>query len=501
MSVPNQPTVQDSRTIEPWSMGYATNKLFADDCLTVIKQLPTESIDLIYLDPPFNSDVNYNVFFDVAVNKKDRAQIEAFEDTWFYSEEAEWRMKRFLDAELSPIRTIIEAFDAIIPKTPMLAYLSYMAERLVEMHRVLKSTGSVYFHCDPTASHYLKIVMDGIFGRKNFINEVVWYYTNASRGKKKFANSHDVIFWYCKSTNKHTFNRDEILQEFSIGMTEWRYKKGGQAGKKMPAGKTPDDVITLPSINSMSKERLGWPTQKPIVLLDRIVKASSNKGDVVLDPFCGCGTTIDAAYRLKRNFIGIDVSYFALEVVRDHRMKRKDEIDIEGEPRSMATAINLLRTNPFLFEKWAVTRTHGLVDNVKQSGDGGIDGRGIVVGTEEKNRMCIVQVKGGINETTMKSTATVASIREFTGLLAKGEGIVGLFITMTALSEKQIRDAEADIAQVMGPLMIGDTPYKRIVFHSIQEYLEDKKPHLPSLRHAPQAQEDQDKLKADAKPK
>ena len=180
---------------------------------------------------------------------------------------------------------------------------------------------------------------------------------------------------------------------------------------------------------------------------------------------------------------------------------KDDQIKIEGEPRSMATAINLLRTNPFLFEKWAVTRTHGLVDNVKQSGDGGIDGRGIVVGTTEKNRMCIVQVKGGINETTMKSTATLESIRAFTGLLAKGEGIVGLFITMTALSEKQIRDAEADIAQVMGPLMIGDTPYKRIVFHSIQEYLEDKKPHLPPLRHAPQAQEDQDKLKADAKPK
>ncbi len=198
------------------------------------------------------------------------------------------------------------------------------------------------------------------------------------------------------------------------------------------------DVWGSPVINAMSKERLGWPTQKPLELLTRIVEASSNQGDVVLDPFCGCGTTIDAAYRLKRNFIGIDVSYFALEVVRDHRMKRNHQIPIEGEPKDLKQAIAYLRNNPFLFEKWAVTRTHGLVDNIQKSGDGGIDGRGIVVGIKEKNNMCIVQVKGGVNEYTMCSNATAANIREFIGLLASGEGIVGLFITMTPLSHKRI---------------------------------------------------------------
>ncbi len=532
MSIPNQPAVPDSRTIEHWSMGYATNKLFADDCLNVIKQLPPESVDLIYLDPPFNSNVNYNVFFDVAANKKDRAQIEAFEDTWFYSDESVEMLNRLIEdtKKYREVSTLMEALQTIIPpKSSMLAYLSYMAERLVEMHRVLKPTGSVYFHCDPTASHYVKILMDTIFGRNNFSNEIVWCYKKWTNTANYFQRNHDIILMYAKS-NKTVFNKQYgAMTPAMAQICKQGYNGGSSGGKKILRGydrKNPkaisqlesgkyDDIYYLenpadgapipdywniPIIGGGSKERLGWPTQKPIALLDRIVKASSNKGDVVLEPFCGCGTTIDAAYQLQRNFIGIDVSYFALEVVRDHRMKRKDEISVEGEPRSMDTAISLFRTNAFLFEKWAVTRTHGLVDNVKQSGDGGIDGRGIVMGTTEKNRMCIVQVKGGITETTMKSTATAASIREFIGLLAMGEGIIGLFITMTALSEKQIREAEASIAQVMGPLMIGDTPYKRIVFHSIEGYLEGKKPDLPPLRHAPQAQENQDKLKSDAKP-
>ena len=194
-------------------------------------------------------------------------------------------------------------------------YLIYMAVRLIEMHRVLKPMGSVYLHCDPTASHYLKLLMDTIFGHKHFRNEIAWYYKNASRGKKRFASAHDVILWYSKS-EQYTFNREEVLVPFESGMTEWRYSKGGQAGKPKPRGKTPDDVVDMPSLNAMSRERTGYPTQKPLSLLQLIVRASSSKGDMVLDPFCGCATTCVAAEGLDREWIGIDVSRKAYDLVK-----------------------------------------------------------------------------------------------------------------------------------------------------------------------------------------
>jgi len=181
-----------------------------------------------------------------------------------------------------------------------------MSQRIVEMHRVLKSTGSLYLHCDPTASHYLKTLLDGIFGKKNFINEIIWYYKNASRGKRRLAKAHDVLFWYGKSQN-YQFCKDEILVPFESGMTLWRYSRGGQAGKEPPKGKIPDDVFMLPSLNTMDKERTGYPTQKPLALLKWIVNMASNEGDIVLDPFCGCATTCVAAQQLDRRWIGIDL--------------------------------------------------------------------------------------------------------------------------------------------------------------------------------------------------
>ncbi|MYC54934.1 MAG: site-specific DNA-methyltransferase, partial [Chloroflexi bacterium] len=190
-----------------------------------------------------------------------------------------------------------------------------MAVRLRAMRRVLKDTGSIYLHCDPTASHYLKLLMDAILGKANFVNELIWYYTNASRGKRKFAKAHDIVFWYSKSQNNFVFNRDDVLVPFQSGMTEWRYTKGGQAGKEMPKGKTPDDVYILPSLNAMAKERLGYPTQKPLALMERIIRASSNEGDTVLDPFCGCGTTVHAAEVLGRKWLGIDISKFSTGLI------------------------------------------------------------------------------------------------------------------------------------------------------------------------------------------
>ena len=283
--------------------------IFTGDCLGVMRGFDSDSIDLIYLDPPFNSNANY------AAPIGSKAAGAEFKDTWNLSEiDLEWVV--LLEKEYPELHAILRA---VLNKSDK-SYLIYMAVRILEMHRILKPKGSIYLHCDPTMSHYLKVIMDAIFGRKNCRNEIIWYYKNASRGKKQFAKAHDVIFWYSK-TDDYVFNRDKILQAYESGMTEWRHKK---QGKKTPRGKTPDDVITLPSLNTMSKERTGYPTQKPLALLRKIIETSSKPGDLVLDPFCGCATTCVAADGLDRPWIGIDVSEKAVELVA-HRIK-----DIQG---------------------------------------------------------------------------------------------------------------------------------------------------------------------------
>ncbi|MCY3572866.1 MAG: DNA methyltransferase [Chloroflexi bacterium] len=275
------------------------------------------------------------------------------------------------------------------------------------MRRVLKDTGSIYLHCDPTASHYLKLLMDAILGKANFVNELIWYYTNASRGKRKFAKAHDIVFWYSKSQNNFVFNRDDVLVPFQSGMTEWRYTKGGQAGKEMPKGKTPDDVYILPSLNAMAKERLGYPTQKPLALMERIIRASSNEGDTVLDPFCGCGTTVHAAEVLGRKWLGIDISKFSTGLIRDrilHNFKylNADDIDMRGTPDSVREARELARQDPFEFEKWVCgyIGAEGMFREPGERGaDGGVDGVlkffPIREGKKVKPEYAIVQVKGG----------------------------------------------------------------------------------------------------------
>ena len=216
------------------------------------------------------------------------------------------------------------------------AFLCFMAVRLLETHRILKDTGSIFLHCDPTASHYLKELMDAIFGKNNFINEIIWYYKNASRGKTQFAKAHDIIFWYSK-TSDYVFNRDDVLVPYESGMTEWRYRK---AGKEPPKGKTPDDVIVMPSLNTMAKERTGHPTQKPLELYKQFIEAASNKGGMVLDPFCGCATTCVAAEQLSREWVGIDLWKRAHEVVWDRLREECMLIDPEGKSEGLAALLN-----------------------------------------------------------------------------------------------------------------------------------------------------------------
>ena len=292
-------------------------RLYTRDNLPVLRSMDSATVDLIYLDPPFNSGKQW----ENPIGEGDKKALASFKDTWELSDthaDEEYALGLAYPAALPLIDALYE-----INGGSWKAYLIYMGARLAEMRRLLKPSGSIYYHCDPVMSHGVKLLMDSIFGEAKFINEVVWHYTNASRGKYKFAKSHDVILWFGKS-KKSVFNRKDILVPFASGMTEWRYTKGGQAGKEMPKGKTPDDVWLMPSLNAMSKERTGYPTQKPLALLERIIKASSDQGDLVLDPFCGCATTCLAAERLSRQWIGIDLAEEAANLVKD-RLKKYGE--------------------------------------------------------------------------------------------------------------------------------------------------------------------------------
>ena len=282
---------------------FKPSTMWTGDNLPILRGINSNCIDLIYLDPPFNSNANY------AAPIGSKAAGAEFKDTWTLTDiDNEWI--NLIESKHPQLHKVLLATIRDSDKS----YLVYMASRILEMHRILKDTGSIYLHCDPTMSHYLKMVMDVIFGRNHFINEIIWHYSNASRGKRRFAKAHDVILWYSKGDH-YVFNKDDVLVPFESGMTEWRYKSGGQAGKPMPKGNMPDDVIKMPSLNAMAKERTGYPTQKPLALLERIIKASCNKGDIVLDPFAGCATTCVAAQDANRNWVGIDISEKAYQLV------------------------------------------------------------------------------------------------------------------------------------------------------------------------------------------
>ena len=318
-------------------MNVQNRTLFIADNLDIMRGMDAETIDLIYLDPPFNTNRNYNAPIGTP------AEGAEFKDIW-RDEDVKYGQNSEIAVHYPHIHQIIEA-SAHTADRSMMIYLMAMSIRLIEMQRILKPTGSIYLHCDPTASHYLKLVMDAVFGRDNFRNEIVWYYKNASRGKKIFAKSHELIYWYSKS-DIFCFNRDDVLMPFESGMTQWRYKK---QGKKPPKGKTPDDVITLPALNTMAKERTGWPTQKPLALLKRIIKASSKEGDIVLDPFCGCATACIAAEQLDRQWIGIDIAASAERITKDRLVKEvqplQPEIWDDADARIIVTSEVPLRTD------------------------------------------------------------------------------------------------------------------------------------------------------------
>ena len=477
--------------------------LYASDCLHVLndpKALPNGSVDLIYLDPPFNSNSTYNLPF----KSRDRSlkPVEAFEDTWRWRADDDERLSELeRNPKTRPLATIVkfaQGLESGRGKISLAAYLLNMAQRLYAMKRVLKETGSIYLHCDPTASHYLKLLMDAIFGRKNFRNEIVWKRTSSHNDAKRLGNIHDVLLCFGKSKQstsntiflpyedkyiKSAFRyQDKDGRRYSSAdLTatskqgggyeyEWRgvsrlwlcpistmqrlenenrlhYSKSGLVRRKRyldeAKGRPIADVWTdINPISSHAGERLGYPTQKPLALMERIIKASSNLGDTVLDPFCGCGTTAHAAESLGRKWIGIDISRFSTGLVKRRIVDRfgnlnRDDIEIHGTPESPAEARDLAQRDKFEFEKWVcgAMGANGMYKNPGEPGaDGGVDGvvelpviRQKGSKFESQTEYVIIQVKGGAGSAGLGQSAErngAAAGRDcwHHGLLSRADG-------------------------------------------------------------------------------
>jgi len=459
------------------------NTLFYGDNLDILREyIQDESIDLIYLDPPFNSKKTYNILFKDESGFDSEAQITAFDDTWHWGEQAEETYFELVNKAAPNIATMISALREFIGSNQMMAYLVMMAVRLIELHRVLKPTGSLYLHCDPTASHYLKIVLDAVFGVRNYRNEIVWCYTRPSSPIKQFPRTHDTIFWYSK-TESAIFNRDSIRIPYHPETLARSDRKPGvksamgTKGKNRlhPLGKIPESWWTIPMLQGNSRERLGYPTQKPEALLERIIKASSNEGDWVLDPFSGCGTAIAVAQSFNRKWIGIDITCLAIALHKNRLtgmfgLEPKKDYDIIGEPQSLHDARQLALDNRFQFEWWALSLIQARpIGNKKKGKDKGIDG--IKIFTDEhrgKAKKILVQVKSGhVNS---------ALIRDFRGTIEREEAAIGIFITL----KQPTRDMKTEALEAgyyVAPLT--NQKYRKIQIVTIEDLLNEEKVDLP----------------------
>ncbi len=473
------------------------NTLFYGDNLKIIRNsIADESVDLIYLDPPFNSNASYNVLFKAPDGIQSPAQVEAFDDTWHWTEAAEQAFDDVMQSGNSNASEMLRAMRVLLGTNDMMAYLTMMAVRLLELRRVLKSTGSLYLHCDPTASHYLKILLDAIFGKWQFGNEIIWKRTSAKGlAFTRFAKNHDVIFRYTKSDkwiwnpsykahdksyveNFYTKvdeetgriftldnlinpnkNRPNLKYEF-LGVTRvWRWTKqrmerayeeglviqtreGSVPRLKRfldeQEGTPVDDIWTdIRPIQSQSKEGLGYPTQKPVALLERILSASSNEGDIVLDPFCGCGTTLHAAAKLNRKSIGIDITHLAIGLIQ-RRLKDSFPtlpLNIVGVPKDVGGARALALSDKYEFQKWALSMIEAQpYKGGKKGGDGGVDGYLYFKPDGKKTEKAIVSVKGG-------TSLNPAMIKDLIVTVEQEDAKMGVFLTLEPPTKGMITQA------------------------------------------------------------
>ncbi|MCL5407376.1 MAG: restriction endonuclease [Patescibacteria group bacterium] len=465
---------------------------FGDNLEVLREKIPDESFDLIYLDPPFNSNRNYNVIFKEGMIDSS-AQTHVFEDSWHWTPETQKIFDYLVTKTNESISSLMQSLAKVIGlQNDMTAYLTMMTIRLIELRRVLKPTGSIYLHCDPTASHYLKIVMDAIFGKKYFQNEIIWHYKRWPAKQNRFQRMHDTILFYSKKEVPAIFNvmyspLAEITVKIHKGKKQLAVVEDGRRLSKDQLhnsdGTPMDDVWDISTIAGNAKERLGYPTQKPEALLERIVKASSKEGDWVLDPFCGCGTTVAVAEKLNRNWIGIDVSSLAIKVIKD-RLSQEfqskallQKINIDGLPKDLSGAKLLAQKNPWDFEYWALLLAKGAIpaknktqENMKGA-DKGIDGIITFLKNINKNEYgkIIIQVKSGHVQRNQIAILKGDVDRE------KAEG--GLFITL----EEPTRPMK-DEAVSAGGFTVDFAPGKefpKIQILTINELLNGRQPDLP----------------------
>ncbi len=463
----------------------AANVLYYGDNLDVLRRhIADESVDLVYLDPPFNSNANYNVLFAAKDGHQSAAQIEAFEDTWRWDEGAARQFAETVESG-GDVADVLLAFEKFLGHSDMLAYLSMMAPRLVELRRVLKDTGSLYLHCDLTASHYLKLLLDAVFGPVNFRNEIIWKRTTAhSDSRQGFSHVTDTILFYARSDqtrwnpqyrpHKETYikshyrhadadgrayRHDNIIRSASMGLRPnltYEYKgftppygwrvvieklrdldaRGRIAWSKSgtpylvryldeQSGEITDNLWDdVTPLNSQAQERLGYPTQKPLALLERIIEASSNPGDVVLDPFCGCGTTVDAAQKLGRSWIGIDITFLAISLIK---VRLRDafgdaaKYEVIGEPTTAEDAAALAESDKYQFQWWALGLVGARPVDQKKGADKGIDGRLYFHDGSVGTRQIIFSVKGG----HLKAT----DVRDLRGVIDREKADIGVLLS------------------------------------------------------------------------
>lgn len=471
---------------------------FGDNLEILRKKIPDESFDLIYLDPPFNSNRDYNVLFKEGLQDSP-AQIKAFDDSWHWNRESKKTFDYLVTRTDEGISNLMLAMEKTVGHNDMLAYLTMMAIRLIELKRVLKKKGTIYLHCDPTASHYLKIILDIIFGKRNFRNEIIWCYRGAGYPKKDFGKRHDVIFRYSKSDD-YLFNLDEVREEYAEATKE-RFKHyigNVRSGKDFgvqqlnPLGKQPDDWWQIQPIAPSSKERLGYPTQKPESLLERIILASSNENDWILDPFCGCGTTVAVAEKLERNWVGIDITSLAINLVK-HRLRNQHDIGrkqiyVDGLPTDLAEAKELFKKDPFEFEYWVLDLVNAMPAKSKskenmRGADKGIDGI-IIFHKDMANRngngnsngkgkweygKAIVQVKGGSVQRNQ-----IATLK---GDVEREKAEAGIFITLEKPTQPMA--SEAVDAGTFKTKLTGHKEFPKIQILTVDELLRGKLPDLP----------------------
>lgn len=508
------------------------NRLYYGDNLDVLRRhIESESVDLVYLDPPFNSNQDYNVLFREHSGTRSESQIKAFEDTWRWDQGAARALEEVIESG-GQVAQAMRAFRTFLGDSDMMAYLAMMAPRLVELRRVLKPNGTIYLQCDPTASHYLKVLMDAVMGPENFRNEIVWRRSHPKgHAFTRFATSHDVILAYASGAKPATWNpiyvpnpraeeqyaqidehgrryqltsllnpnpdRPNLTYEFRGVTRVWRWTRDRmdeadrqglivvpKGGKGIPRFKRYLDMQEGIPVGDFwndipiaaGGERLGYPTQKPEALLERIVQASSNPGDVVLDPFCGCGTTIAAAQKHGRQWIGIDITHLAITLIR-HRLRDSFGEGIEasyeviGEPTSLPDAEALAAEDPYQFQWWALGLVGARPVEQKKGSDKGIDGRLYFHDEPEggKTKQIILSVKAG--------KTGPDHIRDLRGVLGREEAAVGVLLTMQEPTSPMRKEAASG-----GFYESPWGKHPRLQILTIQDLLDGKKIDYPPSR-------------------